>query len=67
MNAGDFTGQSTATKAKRARGQAAQANSGPGARLRAHGNEGCEHTPRRLGPQTRPPPLLPTHSPTQQM
>ena len=34
MNAEDFTGQSTATKARRARGQAAQANSGLGARLR---------------------------------
>ena len=34
MNAEDFTSQSTATKARRARGQAAQANSGPGARLR---------------------------------
>ena len=34
MNAEDFTGQSNATKARRAKGQAAQANSGPGARLR---------------------------------
>ena len=34
MNAEDFTGQSTATKVRRAKGQAAQANSGPGARLR---------------------------------
>ena len=67
VNAGDFTGQSTATKAKRAGGHAAQATSGPGARLRAHGNEGCEPTPRRLGPQTRAPPLLPIRSPIRPM
>ena len=34
MNAEDFTGQSIATEARRAKGQAAQANSGLGARLR---------------------------------
>ena len=30
-------------------------------------NEGCEPTPRRLGPPTRRPPLLPTRSPTRPM
>ena len=34
MNAEDCSGQSLATVARRARGQAAKANSGPGARLR---------------------------------
>ena len=34
MNAEDCAGQSIATEARRARGQAAKANSGPGARLR---------------------------------
>ena len=35
MNTEDFAGQSIATKARRVRGQAAQAKSCPGARLRA--------------------------------
>ena len=35
MNTEDFAGQSIAFKASRAMGQAAQANSGPGAKLRA--------------------------------
>ena len=48
MNAEDFTGQSTATKVRRERGQAAKANSGPGARPRIA-------LQRR--PSTRPAPL----------